>query len=250
MSVVDSATWRLIRTETTLSIRDKVAPIWGVGCPLLVLVILGAVPALKEPLPGAGGLTAFDVYVPVMVLFALAIVALTALPATLAGYRENGVLRRMQSTPVGPARVLAAQLVANLAVAAVAMVLFLVVARVGFGVELPRNPAAFALAWLLAAAALLSIGLLVTALAPGRGPASAIGTMLFFPLMFFAGLWVPIANMPPLLQDISRYTPLGAGMRAFQDAYLGAFPAAAPLAILAAYAGGCALAAVRWFRWQ
>ncbi|MFI6291139.1 ABC transporter permease [Nonomuraea sp. NPDC050790] len=245
-----SATWKLIGAETKLSIRDKVGPVWGIGCPLVVLIILGSIPALREPQAAAGGLTVFDLYIPVLILFNLAILAMTALPTTLAGYRENGVLRRMRTTPVGPVRVLTAQLVANLALAVVATLLFLVVANLGFGVRLPQNPLSFTLAWLLAAAALLSIGLLITALAPGRSMATAIGTVLFFPMMFFAGLWVPIAQMPPLLRDISHVTPLGAGMRAFQDAYLGDFPSAGPLLILAGYAVVCAAIAVRWFRWE
>ncbi|MEU4835936.1 ABC transporter permease [Streptosporangium sp. NPDC023615] len=245
-----STTWRLIKAESRLCVRDKVGPLWGVGCPLIVLVILGSVPALRERQEAAGGLTIFELYVPVLILFNLAILAMTALPTTLAGYRENGVLRRMRTTPVGPARLLTAQLAANFAIALVAMVLFLAVAGLGFGVRLPQHLLGFTVSWLLGAAALLAMGLLVTALARGRNAASAIGTTLFFPMMFFAGLWVPITQMPPLLQTISHYTPLGAGMRAFQDAYLGHFPSAAPLLVLAAYAAGCALVAVRWFRWE
>ncbi|MFD9949948.1 ABC transporter permease [Nonomuraea sp. NPDC059023] len=245
-----SATWRLVKAESTLCVRDKVAPLWGIGFPLILLIILGSVPDLRETVEGGGGLTYFDLYVPVLILFNLAILATASLPTTLAGYRENGVLRRMKTTPVGPARVLAAQLVANFAIAVIAMVLFLATAWFGFGVDLPKHPLGFALAWLLAAAALLSIGLLITALAPGRAPATAIGTVLFFPLMFFAGLWMPISQMPPLLRDIAHYTPLGAGMRAFQDAYLGDFPSVVPLLTLAAYAVVCAFVAVRWFRWE
>jgi ABC-2 type transport system permease protein len=245
-----SATWRLIKAESTLCVRDKVGPLWGIGFPLLLLIILGSVPDLREPVEAGGSLTYFDLYVPVLILFNLAILATTSLPTTLAGYRENGVLRRMRTTPVGPARVLTAQLVANFAIAVVAMVLFLAVAGFGFGVDLPEHLLGFALAWLLATAALLALGLLVTALAPGRAAATAIGTVLFFPLMFFAGLWVPISQMPPLLRNIAHYTPLGAGMGAFQDAYLGHFPSAVPLLTLAAYAVVCTFVAVRWFRWE
>ncbi|MDA0635740.1 ABC transporter permease [Nonomuraea sp. MCN248] len=245
-----SATWRLIKAESTLSVRDKVGPLWGIGFPLLLLIILGSVPDLREQVENGGGLTYFDLYVPVLILFNLAVLATASLPVTLAGYRETGVLRRMRTTPVGPARVLAGQLVANFAIAVIAMVLFLAVAGAGFGVDLPRHPLGFVLAWLLAAAALLAIGLLIAAVAPGRGPATAIGTVLFFPMMFFAGLWVPISQMPPLLRDIAPYTPLGAGMGAFQDAYQGHFPSAGPLLTLAAYAVVSAFVAVRWFRWE
>ncbi|GAA0946587.1 ABC transporter permease [Nonomuraea longicatena] len=245
-----SATWRLIKTESRLFVRDKVGPLWGVGFPLIVLVILGSIPLLRETVEGTGGLTYFDLYVPVLILFNLAILATGALPTTLAGYRENGVLRRMRTTPVGPARVLLAQLVANFAVALVAMVLFLAVAWLAFGIDLPQNLFGFAVGWLFTAFALLSIGLLITALASGRGPATAIGTVLFFPMMFFAGLWVPLASLPQTLQTIAHYTPLGAGMRTFQEAYQGEFPSVAPLLILVAYAVGCTAIAVRWFRWE
>ena len=76
------------------------------------------------------------------------------------------------------------------------LVLVLAVARIGYGVALPRQLAGFVLAALLAAAALLAIGLFVAAAAPTGRAANAIGAILFFPMMFFAGLWLPIAQMP------------------------------------------------------
>jgi ABC-2 type transport system permease protein len=244
------STLRLVTVETKLTVRDKVGPIWGVVFPLVLLIILGNVPAMRQPEEVNGGLSTFELYVPVIILFNVAMLALIALPNTLAGYRENGVLRRMRTTPAGPARVLAAQLAANLAIAVVALVLFLAVARLAFGVHLPDNSAGFLVAWLLVTAALLSIGLLVTALAPSRGLATAIGTVLYFPMMFFAGLWVPVTQMPPLLRDISRATPLGAGVQAFQEAYAGGFPSWRPLVILLAYAVVCTAASIRFFRWE
>jgi ABC-2 type transport system permease protein len=245
-----TAMWRLVKIETMLSVRDKVAPVWGIGFPLVLLVILGSIPSMRRPQEVNGGLSTFELYVPVLVLFNLAMLALIAVPTALAGYRENGVLRRFRTTPIGPARVLAAQLVANLVVAVVAAVLFLAIGRLAYGVGLPRAAAGFVVAWVLVAAGMLSVGLLITALAPGRAQASAIGTLLYFPLMFFAGLWLPIPQMPPLLQDISHATPLGAGMQAFQQAYAGEFPAGGPLLILAGYAVVCGAAAIRWFRWS
>jgi ABC-2 type transport system permease protein len=240
----------LVKVEMKLSVRDKVGPLWGVGFPLILLIILGSIPAMRKPEEANGGLTTFELYVPVLILFNIAMLALISLPNTLAGYREYGVLRRMRTTPVGPARVLAAQLLSNLAIAVVAAFLFLAVAGVAFGVDLPDNLAGFVVAWLVVAAALLSIGMLITAVAPGRGAATAIGTVLYFPMMFFAGLWVPITQMPPLLRDIAHLTPLGAGMQAFQDAYAGSFPSAQPLLVLLGYALVCSTIAVRTFRWE
>jgi ABC-type branched-subunit amino acid transport system ATPase component len=79
-----------------------------------------------------------------------------------------------------------------------------------YGVFLPRQLAGFVIAALLAAAALLAVGLFIAAVAPGGRAAQAIGTLTFFPMMFFAGLWLPIPQMPSLLRHISHATPLGA----------------------------------------
>jgi ABC-2 type transport system permease protein len=72
----------------------------------------------------------------------------------------------------------------------------------------------------------------------------------FFPLMFFAGLWVPRAEMPDLLRRISDFSPLGAGVRSLQDSIAGHFPPVSSLLVLVAYAAVCGFAAARTFRWE
>jgi ABC-2 type transport system permease protein len=99
-------------------------------------------------------------------------------------------------------------------------------------------------------AALLGLGLLLAALAPSSRAASAISTLLFFPMMFFAGLWAPREAMSPLLRDVSDATPLGAAVGALQSATEGAWPSALHLLVLAVWAAVCAGLATRLFRWQ
>ena len=241
---------RLTVTEFKLFLRGRVGPIWGIGFPLFLLFIFGSIPAFKRPNKVFGGLTGLEIYVPVLVGFVIAMLALNALPTVLAGYREKGILRRLWTTPVGPARVLAAQLVVNLAVTVLTVTLILTVARLAYHVELPRKLAAFAGTTLLATAALISIGLFLAALAPSARAAQATGTILFFPMMFFAGLWLPIAQMPPVLRDISQFTPLGAATQALQDAASGDWPRPLHLVTMAGYAVVFGLAAAKLFRWE
>jgi ABC-2 type transport system permease protein len=245
-----SALGRLTLTELKLFVRERIGPIWGVGLPLLLLIIFGSIPAFSKPRAVFGGFTELDAYVPILIAFSLAMLSLTALPMVLAGYRERGVLRRLQTTPMGPVRMLTAQLTVNFAVAAVTVILILVIARTGYGVFLPRQLAGFVIAALLAAAALLSLGLFVAAVAPTARIAQAIGTILFFPMMFFAGLWLPIAQMPAVLRHISHATPLGAAVQALQDAAQGHWPHPLQLLTMAAYAVVLGLAAARLFRWE
>jgi ABC-2 type transport system permease protein len=245
-----SALGRLTITEFKLSMRERIGPIWGVGFPLLLLIVFGSIHSFSQPRKVFGGFTELDAYVPILVAFSLAILSLSALPMVLAGYRERGVLRRLRTTPMGPVRVLTAQLAVSLAVVAVTVVLILTVARLGYGVFLPRQLAGFVIAALLAAAALLAVGLFIAAVAPGARAAQAIGTIAFFPMMFFAGLWLPIAQMPSLLRHISHATPLGAAVQALQDAAQGQWPHPLQLVTMAAYAVLFGLAAARLFRWE
>jgi len=124
------------------------------------------------------------------------------------------------------------------------------VARVGFGIPLPRQPGGFVLAALLAAGALLGAGLLVAAVAPTGRVARGIGAALFYPMMFFAGLWLPIPNMPAALQHISHATPLGAAVPALTAAVQGSMPTALQQGTMAAWAVAFALAAAKLFRWE
>src|SRR5262249_6970312 len=146
------------------------------------------------------GLTLAATYVPIVIAFSIAMLALNVMPVVLATYRERGVLRRMSTTPVPPSRLLAAQLTINAAIAAATTVLVLIIGRIAFDVGLPRQVGGFLLALVLAAAGLFAIGLTIAALAPTGKVANAAGALTFFPMMFFAGLWVPRAIMPDALR--------------------------------------------------
>jgi len=103
---------RLTVTELTLFVREWAGIIWGIGFPLVLLIIFGNIPGFRKPVSHATpGVSVLDSYVPVLLAFVLAMIALNVLPPVLAGYREKGVLRRLSATPVGSVRVLAAQLI-------------------------------------------------------------------------------------------------------------------------------------------
>jgi ABC-2 type transport system permease protein len=239
---------RLTRTELTLFIRERVSIIWGIGFPLVLLIIFGNIPGFRKPVSPAARVSVLDSYVPILLAFVLAMIALNVLPPVLAGYREKDVLRRLSATPVGAVRVLAAQLIVDAGMTAVTMIALLVVARLAFGVAFPRQPAEFALAVVLGALALLSLGLLLASVLPTSRGANAAGAILFFPMMFFAGLWLPIAAMPAALRHVSHATPLGAAVQAMTDAWQGHWHPLY-LLILAGYAVVFAAAAARLFRW-
>jgi ABC-2 type transport system permease protein len=241
---------KLLRSELRLLLREPMAVFFALLFPPILIIILGSVPAFRKPDAALGGLRVIDLYVTITITLILAMTALQFTPFVLANYREKGVLRRLSTTPVHPGMLLAAQMVASLLTAMTATALVLVTARIAFAVKLPAELAGYALALVLAATALFSLGLFIAAVAPSGRGGNAIGTILFFPVMFFAGLYVPREVMPVTLQRISDLTPLGAGEHAMHDAAIGLWPHAGQLAMLVAYLVVFGFAAVRLFRWE
>jgi ABC-2 type transport system permease protein len=241
---------RLTLTESKLFLREPPAVFFALAFPPILLVVLGSIPGFRDPDTTLGGARVIDLYAPIVVTLALAMLALNGLPQLLATYREKGILRRMATTPVRPRTMLGAQLLMCTAMAVVVLVVVLAIARIGFGVALPRLAPAYVLAYLLCVLAMLSLGLLVASLAPSGRGAGAIGSVLFFPVLFFAGLWLPRASMPDVLRRISDFTPLGAGVQSLSDAAAGHWPQLLHVAVMLGWtlvAGGLA---ARYFRWE
>ncbi|MFE3070085.1 ABC transporter permease [Streptomyces sp. NPDC059247] len=245
-----SATAAVLRTETRLFTREPGSLFWVMASPTILLAVLGLIPSFREASADLGGRRTIDVYVPVAVLFAVVMSGLQAMPPVLAGYRERGILRRMSTTPVRAGTLLTAQLVLHGAAALVSAVVVITVGRLAFGVALPGNPVGYALALLLAVAVGLALGSAVCAVSRTQKTATAVGTLVFFPTMFTAGVWVPVQAMPDTLQQIVRFSPYGAASEALDAAASGGWPGLAALAVMLVWTAVLTGASVRWFRWQ
>lgn len=240
----------LLRTQARLFLREPITLLWGIALPVVILVAIGAA-AGDHHERDLGGLRVIDTYVPTLAIFSLAILAINALPPALAQDRERGILRRMATTPVRPSRLLAAQLVIHAVVALVSLVAVVLVGRFAFDVRLPDPFGGFVLVLVLTGASLLSIGVLLAAVAPTARAANGLGAMTFFPMMFLGGLWIPRATMSDTLLHISDATPVGAAIGALQDVTTGgSWPSIGALAVIAAWGIVAAFLATRLFRWQ
>lgn len=240
----------VLRTELRLFSREPGSLFWIMVFPAGLLTVLGLIPAFTDPDEGVGGVTIIELYVPVAVLLAILMASVSAIPINLAVYREQLILKRISTTPARARDLLAAQYLVHGAAAVLGGALAMAVGRLAYGVGLPGNVVAYVGVLALVLAACLALGGLVGGLAPTAKMATAIGSTLLFPLMFTAGVWLPVAAMPGLLGDIVSFTPLGAGALALDAASAGQWPAWRDVAVVGGWALVLGGLGARYFRWR
>jgi ABC-2 type transport system permease protein len=240
---------KLAQTEAKLLSRTPAAIFWGAGFPLVAWLVVGLIPGTGKPVKAFGGASVQQTYLPIIITFAIVMMGVQFLPATLVLYRERGILRRMFTTPVTPLALLSAQVVLVLAVQVVTTALLVILGTGAFSASIGQ-PAAFIVAFLLLAGATSTLGLLVASVSFTSKAANAIGGVLFFVLLFLAGLWWPRAEMPSWLRGISDATPVGAGVQAIQDAAAGHWASGLYFGVLVAWIVVCGALAIRFFRWE
>lgn len=243
-------TRKLIGLELKLVTRDVGNLIFGLAFPAVLLLVLGALPGFRDADPDLGGRSLMELYTPIVLVLTFAMVGVSSLAAFLSTYRHEGVLRRLQVTPVGPSRLLVAQFVAHLLLALAGSALAMAAAMVVYDVGSPASWPAFLVGLTLAAATLFSFGLLVGAIAPSPTAAGTVAPLVWLPLMVLAGLWFPREAMPQTMRTISDLSPGGAAVDAVQQAWFSGTMEVMSLGVMAASLVIVGAISAVTFRWE
>lgn len=249
-----NAVGTLLRTETRVWLRDPAGVFFALAFPALILVALGLlIPAFSEPIEDrplpwdtAPGVT---VWVPTMLGLAVATISLTTMPVQFATFREKGVLRRLATTPMPPQRLVGVHMVINVVALLVAGAAAVIGAVTILDVPFAVDPATVVLCFVLATTAMFSLGLLVASWAERATAASGLGMLLYFPSLLFSGVWVPIPAMPDWMQEVSRYTPVGAAAQGMMAGWFGDDFPLTQVIVLVAWTAVLFPLGVRLFRW-
>lgn len=241
----------LTRTQTKVFLREPVVVVFGIVFPAVLLLVIGTVfPGATEVNAQLGNRSLVEIYAPAAAVMAVLTLGIAMLPQALGLDRERGILRRLSATPAHPRLLVAAHVAVQAVAATIATVAAVLVAVLAFDLPLPQSPAWFVLVFVLSTAALLAIGVLIGALVPTAQAGVGVGMLLYFPMLFVAGIYLPLEIMPDGLQTISSWTPPGAAANALGDAWAGTAPGGGSLVLLvvtAIVAGGLA---TRFFRWE
>ncbi|WP_026851083.1 ABC transporter permease [Glaciibacter superstes] len=244
----------LTRSEATLLSRNPTAIFMALLFPAALLLMQGLVIPGTDALIGGDDpifarLRTIDLFVPIALTVALGSVSLTNFPSAIGGYREKGVLRRLATTPVGPHRVLFAQVIISGLSLVAGAVIAVLAAMVLLHAQAPQSALLVTGIFVLAAIQMLAVGSLIAARASSAQNANGIGMLVFFASLFTAGVWTPGPMMPEPLQQISGFTPLGAASQALTAGWYGQPVPLVPIVAMSLWTIVLILLAVRTFRW-
>lgn len=198
-------------------------------------------------------LQAIDFVTPGLLGWAVAMSASFGAAATLQGWRQTKLLRRLQLAPVRTSTVVGARVFATLVIALVQTAIFLGIGAGAFDLSLTGF-------WWMAVPLVvcgtfcfMALGLLAGAVTKTAEGAVNMANFIVLPMAFLSGSFFPLEAMPRWLQDFSLALPL----RHLNDAMLdvmvrGEGPASAvlPMLILIGFAAVVTLVAAKLFRWE
>ena len=131
---------------------------------------------------------------------------------TLLSYKKQGVLKRLQATPISPSQFIVGHLIARVSIIIVQTFILLMMGVLVLGLSVGQGNI---FAWinilffsLLGGILFLSIGLAISSLAPSEESAPALANLVTFPMLFLSGVFFPIDFFPKFVGYISNVLPL------------------------------------------
>ncbi|HET7684362.1 MAG TPA: ABC transporter permease [Marmoricola sp.] len=185
--------------------------------------------------------------------WAVAMSAAFGAAATLQGWRQSKLLRRLQLSPLPARTVVGARLLVTIVVALVQMAIFLGLGTVAFGLTLTGSWWMGIPLLICGTLAFMAIGLLAGAVSRTTEGAVNMANFIVLPMAFLSGSFFPLDATPAWLQAVSRALPLRHLNEGMLDVMVrGQGPTAAllPMAILLAFALVLTFVAARLFRWE
>lgn len=199
-----------IRYEQRAYWRNRGRGIFTFAFPLMFLVIFASLDK-GQTISSRGGIAYNDFFVPGILAYGVIAVTLVNLAIGTAILRDQGVLKRMQGTPLPRWAYVTARIGStSLIVLAMTMVV-LVLGGILWGVDFRAGQLpGLIVTLLLGTAAFTTLGIGITRFVPNAEAAPVIVNLLVLPLTFISNIWFPIDALPQALKTIAGLFPIKA----------------------------------------
>jgi ABC-2 type transport system permease protein len=193
--------------ETKLFLREPVGAFFTLIFPLMMLFLFGSIYG-NEPSEYFNGYGSVDVSVPAYTAMIVATTGLMGLTITISSYRENGVLRRMRTTPISPLMILFAQVVVLFCMTLIGMAFLIVAGKIVYQMRFDGNIFNVVVGFILSSLSFFAIGFVLAGLLPSARTAQIVGMVILYPMLFLSGAGFPRELLPESIIKISKFLPL------------------------------------------
>ncbi len=191
------------QTECLRLLRIPAFSIASIVLPIMFFAFFG----LSGANTPAFGTTAGKYLLASFAAYAVVNIALFSFGASVAAERGTGATTLMRAAPLQPMAYFIGKLVAALAFAAVALIALIAFAEIAGGIRVaPGLLAALVLRLLFGSIPFVLLGFAIGYLA-NINAAIAIINLTYLPLAFASGLFVPLIDLPRVVQHVAPYLP-------------------------------------------
>jgi ABC-2 type transport system permease protein len=193
--------------ETKLFLREPVGAFFTLVFPLMMLFLFGSIYG-NTPSEYFNGRGTVDISVPAYTAMIIATTGLVGLTITMAAYRENGVLRRLRTTPISPLVVLVAQVIVLFMMTVLGMLLLIIAGKLVYHLHFEGNALSVLAGFVLSSLSFFALGFVLAGLMPTARTAQVVGMVILYPMLFLSGAGFPRELLPEAIKKIANYLPL------------------------------------------
>jgi len=193
--------------EAKLFLREPMGAFFTLAFPLMMLFLFGSIYG-NEPTAMFGGHGTIDVSIPAYTAMIIATSGLMSITITMAAYRENGVLRRLRTTPISPFIILAAQVIVIFTMTCLGMLLLIVAGKLVYHIRFEGNALSVLGGFVLSSLSFFTLGFVLAGLMPTARTAQVVGMVILYPMLFLSGAGFPRELLPDAIKKVSAFLPL------------------------------------------
>jgi ABC-2 type transport system permease protein len=237
--------------EGKLFLREPASAFFTLIFPLLMLFIFGSIYGNNPP-PGSTSRGAIDALIPAFTAMIIGMVGLMPITITLATYRENGILRRLRTTPISPLVVMVAQVIVVFTMTVLGMILLVSAGVLVYHVQFEGNLLSLLGGFVLASLSFYGIGFILASTLPTARTAQIVAMVLLYPMLILSGAAWPRELMPATVEKISAFLPLTYVVNLLRGLWVGDAWSLhiTDVIILVVMLAVGVLVSVRLFRWE
>jgi ABC-2 type transport system permease protein len=255
-----SMAWQATVLEAKQTFRDPAAVGFGLIFPIALLLLFATIFSGKVD---GTDVTFKQLYVAGIIGSSIMSQGFVGLAIDLAVKRENGVLKRLASTPMPKAVFFIAAIASTAIICLLQIIVLLILGVALYGIKLPTEPSkwlTFAWVWALGLIASCLLGIAVGSMIKSSKSAPAVVNLPFVALQFLSGVFIPYTQIKSSsLRVFSSLFPLKWLVQGMQSVFLpSSFASAQPAGkwehpmialVLVAWVVLGFLFCIRFFRW-